>query len=79
MSSGGSGDVLTGLVGGLLAQGAGALEAALCAAFVHGLAAQLAEEEFGVRGLAAEELNDAIPAAFATLETDAEEDEHVHE
>ena len=79
LSSGGSGDVLTGLVGGLLAQGAGALEAALCAAFVHGLAAQLAEEEFGVRGLAAEELNDAIPAAFATLETDAEEDEHVHE
>lgn len=75
LSSGGSGDVLTGLVGGLLAQGAGAMEAALCAAFIHGMAAQIAEEEFGVRGLAAEELLDAVPGAFAALETEPPEDE----
>lgn len=79
LSSGGSGDVLTGLIGGLLAQGAGAMEAALCATFIHGMAAQLAEEEFGLRGLAAEELNAAIPAAFAVLEADdAEAEEHDH-
>ena len=76
LASGGSGDVLTGLIGGLLAQGASALEAALCGAFIHGLAAQLAAEEFGLRGLAAEELADYLPAAFATLEAGHDHDHH---
>jgi ADP-dependent NAD(P)H-hydrate dehydratase / NAD(P)H-hydrate epimerase len=81
LASGGSGDVLTGLIAGLMAQGAGALEAALAGAFVHGLAAELAAEEFGLRGLAAEELLDYLPGAFASLEVagEPEEPEAAHE
>lgn len=68
LASGGSGDVLAGVIGGLMAQGLGSLEAALVGSFVHGLAADLAAEEFGQRGLAAEELAGWLPAAFAALE-----------
>jgi NAD(P)H-hydrate epimerase len=68
LASGGSGDVLAGVIGGLLAQGVGALSAALCGVFAHGLAAELAEADFGLRGLAAEELLNYLPPAFASLE-----------
>ncbi|BEQ13106.1 NAD(P)H-hydrate dehydratase [Desulfoferula mesophila] len=68
LASGGSGDVLAGVIGGLMAQGLGSLEAALVGCFVHGLAADLAAEEYGERGLAAEELADWLPRAFAALE-----------
>ncbi|RJX28758.1 MAG: NAD(P)H-hydrate dehydratase [Desulfarculus sp.] len=74
LASGGSGDVLAGLIGGLMAQGAGALAAALAGTFVHGLAGQQAEEDFGQRGLAAEELLDYLPAAFAALETEPDDE-----
>ncbi len=75
LASGGSGDVLTGLIGGLLAQGLTALEAALAGVYLHGLAADLAAADYGLRGLAAEELLDYLPPAFAALETDQEEEE----
>ncbi len=68
LASGGSGDVLAGTVGGLLAQGLEALEAALVGVLVHGLAADLARADYGRRGLAAEELADYLPPAFALLE-----------
>ncbi len=73
LASGGSGDVLGGMIGGLMAQGAPALAAACAGVFVHGLAADLAAADFGRRGLAAEELLDYLPPAFAALE--APEDE----
>ena len=67
--SGGSGDVLwLGSSAGSWAQGLGSLEAALVGCFAHGLAADLAAEEYGARGLAAEELTDWLPQAFAVLE-----------
>ena len=68
LASGGSGDVLSGLIGGLMAQGCDALGAACAGVFVHGLAADLAAEEFGLRGLAAEELAEYLPRAFMALE-----------
>ncbi|MBU4566265.1 MAG: NAD(P)H-hydrate dehydratase [Desulfarculus sp.] len=73
LASGGSGDVLAGVIGGLMAQGLGSLEAALVGAFAHGLAADLAAQEYGQRGLAAEELADWLPQAFAALEGGEEE------
>ena len=73
LASGGSGDVLSGVIGGLMAQGLGSLEAALVGCFAHGLAADLAAEEYGQRGLAAEELADWLPQAFAILEGDDEQ------
>jgi len=75
LASGGSGDVLAGLVGGLMAQGLDALEAACAGAFVHGLAADLARVEFGLRGMAAEELVDFLPAAFSALEGEMEDED----
>ncbi len=46
LASGGAGDVLTGVVGALLAQGVAAREAAACGAFLHGRAAELAAKRF---------------------------------
>src|SRR5204862_221845 len=43
MAAGGMGDVLTGLIGALLAQGAAPLEAACAGVFLHGLAADVGE------------------------------------
>lgn len=45
MSKGGSGDVLTGLITGLLAQGLSSLKAALCGAYLHGLAGDICANE----------------------------------
>ncbi|MEO1161193.1 MAG: NAD(P)H-hydrate dehydratase, partial [Pseudomonadota bacterium] len=62
LATAGSGDVLTGLCLGLLAQGLPAFEAACCAVWLHGDAAG----RFGP-GLIAEDLPDGIPAALASL------------
>ncbi|MDY7094493.1 MAG: NAD(P)H-hydrate dehydratase [Acidobacteriota bacterium] len=67
MATGGTGDVLTGLVGGLLAQGMEALAAAQLGAFCHGLAGDLASEELGERGLAAGDLLDRLPKVLQRL------------
>jgi hydroxyethylthiazole kinase-like uncharacterized protein yjeF len=63
LATAGSGDVLTGIVGGFLARGLGAFEAAAAGAFVHGLAADAA----GHTGLVAGDLVDALPRALAEL------------
>jgi len=55
MASGGMGDVLSGVIGGLLAQGVTAFEAATLGACLHGAAADIAAED-GERGLAASDL-----------------------
>jgi NAD(P)H-hydrate epimerase len=68
MASGGTGDVLTGVVGSLLAQGYEPLEAALLAVYLHGLAGDLAAERLGEASLAACDLVDALPAAFRALQ-----------
>lgn len=67
MASGGTGDVLTGVAGSLLAQGYEPLEAALLAVYLHGLAGDLAAERLGEASLAASDLVQALPAAFRAL------------
>lgn len=67
MATGGSGDVLTGLLAALLAQGYEAAAAAQLAVYVHGLAGDLAAETLGFEGLAAGDLISAIPRAFSRL------------
>lgn len=47
MATGGSGDVLSGIIGALLAQGAGPLDAAAAGAYLHGRAGDLAAERLG--------------------------------
>ncbi|MBN2327716.1 MAG: NAD(P)H-hydrate dehydratase [Candidatus Omnitrophica bacterium] len=53
MASGGMGDVLTGVVGALLAKRIPTLEAAACAVFLHGLAAERAENEMAAEAVTA--------------------------
>ncbi len=58
LATGGSGDVLTGLISALLAQGAAPLDAARAGVFIHGEAGRLLEEERGRAGLLASEIAD---------------------
>ena len=67
MASGGSGDVLTGVVAALLGQGLAAWEATCVAVFVHGLAGDLVAGGRGAEAIAAGDLAAALPDAFATL------------
>jgi NAD(P)H-hydrate epimerase len=68
MASGGMGDALTGIVGGLLAQGLLALDAARLGAYLHGLAGDLAAARIGGEaGLVCSDLIDAIPRAIGSL------------
>jgi NAD(P)H-hydrate epimerase len=67
MATGGTGDVLTGVVGGLLAQGVAPARALPAAVFLHGLAGDLAAESRGMVGLVAGDLAEALPAAFRRI------------
>ena len=68
MATGGSGDVLTGVVGALLAQGLAPFDAAVLAAWAHGRAGDLAAAALGRTGLTAADLPDYLPVAFRELE-----------
>lgn len=67
MSTAGSGDVLAGVAGALLANGMNARDAAIAAAFIHGLAGELAESKLGGRGVLASDIAGAIPHAIRSL------------
>lgn len=60
LATAGSGDVLTGVIGALLAQGLAALDAAICGVYLHGRAAEDARAQLGVDHLVAGDLPDAI-------------------
>ncbi len=67
MASGGSGDVLTGMILGLLAQNYTPLEAAILGVFVHGLAGDIAADKLGYEALIAGDIVNAIGKAFKKL------------
>lgn len=67
MATGGSGDVLTGLVAALLAQGMKAFDAAQLGVRLHGLAGDIAVRERSSPGLIAADLPDALCAAWREL------------
>jgi ADP-dependent NAD(P)H-hydrate dehydratase len=64
MATGGTGDVLAGLIGALLGQGLEAFEAAQLGVYLHGLAGDLARDEVGEVSLIASDLLGALPRAF---------------
>ncbi len=64
LATGGSGDVLAGLLAGLLAQGMAAWPAACAAVYLHGLAADLAARDLGRRALLPGDLAQYFGAAF---------------
>jgi len=61
LATAGSGDVLTGVIAGLIAQGMEVFEAAVLGAHVHGAAADAWAAQHGTAGLLAAELADAVP------------------
>ena len=67
LASGGTGDVLTGIIGGLLAQGLDPFDAASCGVYLHGLAAQTITSERGPTGLLASEVVEALPGTIHSL------------
>lgn len=71
LARGGSGDVLTGLIGGLLAQGMDLLSAALLGAYIHGRAGTLAAEGRSSRAVRVLEISAAIGPVFESLEKEA--------
>lgn len=64
MSTGGSGDVLTGIIAAQLAQGFSSEKAALQSVFVHGLAGDIAAQKKGEISLTASDIIEALPQAF---------------
>lgn len=68
LATAGSGDVFSGFIAGLIAQGVQPLDAAAVAMYAGSAAARLIERQFGVRGLVASDLPNAMAEAIAALE-----------
>ena len=69
LASGGTGDVLAGLIASLLSQGYEAFEAACLGVFLHGLAADILAQSKGPWGYGAKELAECLPRAFREVLT----------
>lgn len=67
MATAGSGDVLTGILTGLLARGYGRREACIVGMYIHGLAGDLAAREVGEESLIARDIIRCLPHAFRKL------------
>ncbi len=67
LSTGGTGDVLTGVITGLLAQGYHPMEAAMMGTYFHGLAADIAVNQYGIEGLIAGDVVEFIGRAYIDL------------
>ena len=72
MASGGTGDVLAGTIGALLAQGLAPFDAARLGVYLHGLAGEAVRDRIGDAGLLAGDLPDALPIGRKRLARMAE-------
>jgi NAD(P)H-hydrate epimerase len=70
MASGGTGDVLTGVLGAFLARGIDPPRATAAAVYVHGLAGDVAAERMGEESLIAGDVIEALGEAFRRLAHD---------
>lgn len=68
LATGGSGDVLTGLLAGLISGGSSLANAAVAASFIHGLAADRWAADFSERSLMPSDVVDALPRLLKELE-----------
>lgn len=67
MATAGSGDVLTGILTGLLAQGYSSDEAAILGVYLHGLAGDFAAKEFSIEAMVAGDIIENIGQAFLKI------------
>ena len=67
MATGGMGDVLTGMIAGLMAQGRSSETAAVLGVYIHGLAGDIAADALGMHGLIASDVLKAVPKTISSL------------
>ena len=67
MATGGTGDVLTGMLGGFISQGLDPLQASNVGVYLHGLAGDLVADQKGTRGMIAGDLIQCIPLAIQKI------------
>ena len=72
MAKGGSGDVLSGIIGSLLAQGIKPLVSAVCGAYIHGLSGDMLAKEYSLTGLTPSMIIDFLPKLFSKFENKAD-------
>ncbi|MFQ5676396.1 MAG: NAD(P)H-hydrate dehydratase [bacterium] len=68
MATAGMGDVLTGVIAGLIAQGMTPLDAALAGVYIHGFAGDIASSRMGERGLISRDVLESLPFALKNLQ-----------
>ena len=68
MATAGSGDVLTGIITGLLAQGYSSLRAALLGVYLHGLAGDIAAEKYSQEAIIARDIINCMGKAYLQIE-----------
>lgn len=69
MATAGSGDVLSGIIGGLLGQGMETYKAVVLGVFLHGLSGDLGVRDLGIESLIAGDLIEYLPKAFNRVKT----------
>jgi len=67
LASAGTGDVLSGAIAGLLAQGLPSFDAACCGVYLHSAAAEMVREELGDAGMVASDLLPVLPKVINRL------------
>ncbi|MGY0392344.1 NAD(P)H-hydrate dehydratase [Bizionia sp. KMM 8389] len=79
LATGGTGDVLTGVISGLIAQGYEPLPASIFGVYLHGKAADIAVENLGYEALIATDVIDTLAAAYLDLFAQPEPSENKEE
>ncbi len=69
MAKGGSGDVLTGVITSLIAQGYQSYTAAIVGVYLHGLAGDLAKEKYGEISMTSSDIVEMLPAAHLSIKS----------
>ena len=67
MATGGSGDVLTGIITGLIGRGYSPFDAMIIGVFIHGFSGDIAKEDLGEESLMASDLIDNLPRSFKKI------------
>lgn len=67
LATAGTGDVLSGIIAGLVAQGLDNFDAACCGVYIHGLAGEMVREEIGNAGVIASDLLPFLPKALLNI------------
>ena len=68
MAMGGTGDMLSGMIGSFIAQGMSPFEAAKCAVYIHGLCGDVAAKEISERGILVSDMIDRLGALMSRFE-----------